>query len=379
MIKETISALKLHLANLPGWRTNRKIVVIESDDWGSIRMPSKEAYHSLLNAGIRVDICPYNRYDSLASQEDLQALFEVLRLFKDKNGNHPVITANTVVANPDFDKIKASGFQEYHYEPFTETLKRYPRHGNAFDLWQQGISEKIFWPQFHGREHVNIPLWLNFLQKGHPAFLKAFEFGLWGLGPEIIKSGNINIQASFDATEQEELENHKSVIEEGLELFEKMFGFKSQSFIANNFIWDPRLNRVLTENGVFVLQGMKYQKLPLLGLAKRKMIRHFTGKRNGHGQVYLVRNCIFEPTQYPDIDSVSTCLKDISTAFFWRNPAIITAHRLNFIGTIDERNRNENLKMLKKLLAEIVRCWPEVEFMTSDKLGELIVGSKFTC
>lgn len=29
-----------NFSNLPGWRTNRKIVVIESDDWGSIRMPS---------------------------------------------------------------------------------------------------------------------------------------------------------------------------------------------------------------------------------------------------------------------------------------------------------------------------------------------------
>jgi len=30
---------KLHryIANIPGWRTNRKIIVIESDDWGSIR------------------------------------------------------------------------------------------------------------------------------------------------------------------------------------------------------------------------------------------------------------------------------------------------------------------------------------------------------
>lgn len=33
-----------NLLNIPGWRTNRKIVVIESDDWGSIRMPSQEVY-----------------------------------------------------------------------------------------------------------------------------------------------------------------------------------------------------------------------------------------------------------------------------------------------------------------------------------------------
>ena len=39
--------LMRNLSNLPGWRTKRKIVVIESDDWGSIRMPSKRAYEEL--------------------------------------------------------------------------------------------------------------------------------------------------------------------------------------------------------------------------------------------------------------------------------------------------------------------------------------------
>ncbi|NTW32234.1 MAG: hypothetical protein HGB12_06370 [Bacteroidetes bacterium] len=34
-------------SNIPGWRTDRKILVIESDDWGSIRMPSKETYSGL--------------------------------------------------------------------------------------------------------------------------------------------------------------------------------------------------------------------------------------------------------------------------------------------------------------------------------------------
>jgi hypothetical protein len=37
-----------NLANLPGWCTNRKIVVIESDDWGSIRMPSLTIFENLL-------------------------------------------------------------------------------------------------------------------------------------------------------------------------------------------------------------------------------------------------------------------------------------------------------------------------------------------
>ena len=69
---------------------------------------------------------------SLATADDLSALFDVLTSVKDKNGRHAVLTANAVVANPIFNKIKESGYKEYFYEPFTETLKRSPQHNGAF-------------------------------------------------------------------------------------------------------------------------------------------------------------------------------------------------------------------------------------------------------
>ena len=75
-IKQTITH---NLLNIPGWRTKRHIVVIESDDWGSIRMPSKEVYDKLLNKGIRVDKCHYCSNDTIASEDDLSLLFDVLQ------------------------------------------------------------------------------------------------------------------------------------------------------------------------------------------------------------------------------------------------------------------------------------------------------------
>ena len=69
-----LKSIVRNLANLPGWRTNRKIVVIESDDWGSIRMPSKFAYSNLLKKGIDVDKSfLYDTLDSLEKKEDLEA------------------------------------------------------------------------------------------------------------------------------------------------------------------------------------------------------------------------------------------------------------------------------------------------------------------
>lgn len=89
-------------------------------------MPSNEVFDNLLQKGIDLlsdDGYRYNKNDSLATAEDLAALFEVFSSVKDSKFRNAVLTPVCVVANPDFEKIKQSDFTEYFYEPFTETLK----------------------------------------------------------------------------------------------------------------------------------------------------------------------------------------------------------------------------------------------------------------
>ena len=57
-------------------------------------------------------------------------------------------------------------------------------------------------------------------------------------------------------------------------------------------------------------------------------------------------------------------------------PLIISFHRLNYIGFIDETNRSRNLLLLKQLLKLLTERWPDVEFMSSDKLGRLILNEE---
>lgn len=369
-------SIERNILNYKGWTTNRKIVVIESDDWGSIRMPSKEVYDDFLKDGISVGNCPYNKYDSLETKEDLNSLFNVLINHKDEKGNHPIVTANTVVANPNFKKIENSNFKIYYYESFIETYKRYSDCDNNLNLWKQGIERKIFYPQFHGREHVNVALWFKLLQENNPIFIKAFKNEMWGIGPLITGVINANIQAAFDGNHNDEIEFHKDCINEGLNLFEEIFGYKSKSFIANNFIWDSDLESILKKKGILFLQGMKYQLLPKFEKGTRLKIRHFIGDTNQLGQIYLTRNCEFEPTQHQNFDNIGKCLADIKNAFFWKKPAIITSHRLNFMGSLDITNREDNLKQLDDLLKLILLKWPNVEFMNSEELGNLISVDK---
>ena len=363
--------LAKNLLNYQGFKTPRKCIVLESDDWGSIRMPSRDVFEFLMKKGVPVETCPYSKNDSLASEDDLSLLFELLSSIRDVHGSHPVITANVVVGNPDFEKISKSDFEEYYHEPFTETLSRYPKHGNSFNLWKEGMGKGLFYPQFHGREHVNVAYWMRELKEVSSLMRELFEYQCWS---NLVQSRKkINIQASYDTEHPAEIEQHKAIIGDGLALFKKIFGFRSRSFIANNFIYHSDLNESLKNHGVDIIQGMKYQKIPILGKTKRGMSRHYTGEKNHLGQHYLVRNCVFEPSQKPDdFDNVGECLNDISNAFFWKKPAIISIHRLNFVGYLRTENRDRNLKLFRELLKEIMKRWPDVEFMSSVQLGEYI-------
>lgn len=374
MLQYIRRSLARNFINYKGWITGRKIVVIESDDWGSIRIPSKRVYDLFLKQGVPLYKSSYCRYDSLASDKDIQALFETLLKFKDRNGNPPVITANTIMANPDFKKIQESDFKEYFYEPFTKTLERYPGREKSFQFWKQGMEAGVFRPQFHGREHLNVKLWMRLLQNNHRIYRQAFSEGFWGIDTFAKPEDPVNILAAFDTLYPDDVQFHKEAIVEGIELFQNIFGYRPESFIAPNYIWDPAHEQVLNEQGIKTLQGMKVQKFPVFNNKKRKMVRRYTGELNRNGQVYMVRNCVFEPAlQSPEFDSVDACLKDIANSFLWNRPAIITSHRLNFIGSQDPGNRRRNLNQLSSLLCKILKRWPETEFMSSDRLGNDIL------
>lgn len=375
-VSNIIKVLSRNITNFPGWTTNRKIVVIESDDWGSIRMPSKTIYKELVNRGIRVDKLPYNKFDSLASEDDLSFLFEVLTSVRDKNGNPAIFTMNTIVANPDFEKIRETDFQEYFYEPFTKTLRRYPDHLKSFGLWQKGIEAGVCMPQFHGREHLNVFRWLKTLRKNVGNVRLAFDYGMYDLSEGIEVTENSYME-TFNLESPVEYEFQKMSIVEGTKLFKDIFGFKSKTFIAPCYIWSRKLNQTFWENGIEAFQGNWFQKEPIDGDERKfKKIFHYIGQRNNLNQYYLIRNVYFEPSENPDYNWIDDSLARIRIAFYWRKPAIISSHRMNYIGFIDPDNRSRNLPLLRKLLNEILKRWPETEFMSTDQLYHLISVGK---
>lgn len=373
MLKKIKRAVSRNLVNIRGWRTDRKIVVIESDDWGSIRMPSREVYEKCLEAGYPVDQIAYERFDSLASEEDLELLFEVLNSVRDHNENPAVITANILATNPDFEKIKASNYQQYFYKLITKTFEDYPKHSNCLDLWKKGKESGVFFPQSHGREHLNVSLFINALQQGDKDVLFGFEHGMPGCIPNNKNRGGNKYVESMNFVNQQDKKNKLGNILEGLDLFEKLMGYRSESFIPPNYIWSPDFNEAMSKKGVKYYQGRRKMKEPI-SRGSVKLNSHYLGEKNEYGQRYLIRNAYFEPSLSGDKKkSVTRCLKDINASFRMNKPTIICSHRLNYVGFIDEKNRDNNLKLLKELLTGIKRKWPDVEFMNSVQLGKMIV------
>ncbi len=367
MANSITEVLKQHAFNIPGWRSKRKMVVFESDDWGGVRMPNRNSYQKLLDKGIKVDAFHYDYLDCLESKEDLNNLFEVLSRFKDSNGNYPVFTFNTVMANPDFDKIKANHFQEYFFEDFQVSYQKYWG-VDLLPIWQKAIQEKLIVPQFHAREHLNVSLWMKALQGNYKEVLTSFEHGYTGMWGKTPSQSHSHYLAAFHPTDANDSVHKQEILINGLKMFENKFGYKSETIISCNYVWNTGIEKAAKNMNVKFIQGQRAQLKPDEKNGKLIPVFHYTGQKNNFGQIYSVRNCMFEPSENINHDWVNNCLKQIAISFLWNKPAIISTHRVNYIGSLNQKNRDNNLKLLEQLLHAIKIKWPNVEFVSSNKI-----------
>jgi hypothetical protein len=361
--------LKKHLVNIRGEQTSRKVLVIESDDWGSIRIPNKKVQEYLLKESLIKMTDSFSAFDCLESTNDYMALFEVLNSHNDRYGNRPVLTANMVMGNPDFDKIKANQFQSFYFEPFSETYETYYSNQQTFETLKIGIEQKLIFPQFHAREHLNATQWLNRLQSGDERFLKAFGVNCFAIDDLSIGNSRANLMASYDYQNAKEHEFVKKSIDEGLQLFEKIFGFASKTTIAPCYVWNDNIEIILNQSGIKSLQGSYIQQKNSNG--RHQPIWQKMGGLNSLDQKYFVRNVLFEPALSKNINWVDKAMESIEIALFWFKPAVVCSHRINYVAGLSQDNRENSLEQLNVLLKRVLKKWPDIEFLNSQQLLEL--------
>lgn len=365
-----MSNYKYYLKNLISAKTNRHIVAFFVDDYGSVRTKDLNSYHKLKEQGIPMDSSRYSKFDTLASTEDLEKLFDVLTSVKDKNGHYACMTPFANIANPNFEKIKESEFSEYHRESFVETLRRYgSKYDGTFDLWKQGISENIFHPEFHGTEHVNIPRFMHYLQSGHKSTRLAFENECFLVPPFPGELPVVNVPKNsyYDTSDIEILIDS---ISKGVQMFKSILGYQPTQFTPGASSYSECIESTLLKNGIKCINTDHVKKIQVCGHIKMPMPR-YTGMKNRLGIKYVVRNCPFEPFKddcSKNSYAESNCFAQINAAFRMGSPAIISSHRVNFVGELEPKHRDESLEQLKTLLQQIVKRWPDVEFVNGTQL-----------
>ncbi|MCA6422568.1 MAG: hypothetical protein IM568_07095 [Flavobacterium sp.] len=374
MIKSIIYTAFSNLKNSIGWKTKRKIIVFSVDDYGNVRLNSKSSRTNMDKAGMKV----YSRFDALdtlETKQDLEQLYQVLDSVKDATGRNAVFTPFALPCNINFEKVADNGFQKYEYELLPETYSKLAKEQpeaylGAWEKWQEGIQKGFLKPQFHGREHLNLAIFQDKLKNEDQQLLTALKNKSYTSISDD-KYPTMSSFAAFDFWEVSENENLKPILIDGLTQFETVFGYKSNYFTPPVFSIHNSLFATLKENGV------DYLDLALLrkehqGENRFKKSFNYTGKTTKEKLTIMVRNVVFEPTEDRGIDWVSFTMKQIETAFRWDKPAIISSHRVNFCGHIEESNREKGLKTLQELLEAIVNKWPDVEFMSADELGTYI-------
>lgn len=368
------SEIKRNIKNVVGTKTNRKLVSFFVDDYGSIRTKNTDAFNQFAEAGIifREGVFSFSKYDTLADQDDLSLLFEVLKSVKDKNGNSGCFTPFSIVANPDFVKIRESGFTQYHRESLKDTLTRYGTgYENVYKLWIEGIRENIFHPVYHGTEHLNVKRFMSALQSGHKSTKLAFDNESICIPSFTDERPVPNSTSNFDIDKLDENMQLKEDIATGLKMFRELFGYQTKVFTPGAAKYHPDLHPTLYENGIRYINVNRTQPTPL-GNGKYRSKLYFNGQKTKECQYFMVRNSVFEPHGKSGTTEADNCLKDIEAAFKWGAPAIISSHRVNFVGHFDKSWRDTSLKQLKYLLEQITRRWPDVEFVNGDDLGDML-------
>lgn len=372
MIKQLKAKLLKEISNIPGWCTNERIVVIESDDWGSERFPNKWVIGEFKSNGYNIDLCGFSSFDCLESEEDLESIIDVLHGFMDFKGNRPVLTMLCNCSNPDYEKIEYAGFDNYHSKSLFQS------HNENADkirkIYKEGIRMNLLLPQFHGREHLYVDRWLRDL-KTNSETRYAFTRRVSGISTSYMNGVLKGYRAAFDLDIEADLNYQTWSISQGVKEFQEFYTIAPTYFVPPDGPFNNSLEPILRDNGIKFIGASKVQKEPL-GSGRYSTHFHWLGKMNNHNQLYITRNVAFEPLSKLYPDPVSKALAEIESAFRWKKPAVISTHRANYVGGIEASNREKGLESLKRLIIEILKKWPDVQFMSSVELGKFILKDK---
>lgn len=326
-----------------------RYIIIESDDWGMERALTSDTIEWMAKKYGKENFTRWTT-DALETNEDLDMLFELLDTYKNKFGSCPVITANFITQNIDYDTT-----DKLTFKPVSEGFNKESE--DIRGKYKYGIDNGFLFPQLHGFSHYNLTSLEDYFNsdEGKEAFLKKY----------LPAKSTIKSNLSFLQGELCNENSESGRISEASEVFFRMFGFYSASLIPPKYVLDRNLIKVVVKSKVTMIQSSNRLTD---SEKKRYLIPYF---REKYGIIWSIRNARLDP--YPGYDfNHEQCLESIKTAFENNSPAIIDFHRVNISGKYAPEYRQRTMTELKKLFDGIYRSWTEVKFIHSQKLNEML-------
>ena len=314
-------------------------VLIESDDWG----PGGD-FHA----------------------ERLAQLLTCLQGHKDSVNRTAVITADVVLSVPDVGKITADPDFSYQRKMLDEASPE------IYQVMLTGIKTGTFVPQLHGLEHLNGQAFSR-LCRHNDARIAAAVSDPHGWNWESLDSclqGHY-VDGSQLPTQAISPENAHAVIALATQTFQKLFGYPSISTVAPCYLWNGAIESVWQKHAIQIIQtaGYRCDGRDEQGHyhQDRQLIR--PGELSDCGQIYLVRNVMYEPVD--GNNNSETAYRDALSAYAQALPICISTHRYNY--TRSEEDFRQSLTGLDSLLSLIGQTFPDIRFVSSPELGAQIL------
>jgi hypothetical protein len=312
------------LVNLD-WRRLRA-VVLQSDDWGLCAWsPDEQAYRVLGDTpAFRGPAGRRYGASTLESAADVRALAQVLLEFHGADGSPPVWQANTIMATPDYARLRPPLFEmeELPLLDLPETPSRWQRPG----LWEavgRAREQGVWWPELHGLHHLPAHAWIRALRRGAADARRAHEH-------QSPICAAVEASGEYDPTEPRAL--RASNLERAVAKFTARFGRPPVSLCPPDYRWDERLEADAQRLGVAVLQGKGEQIGPRAPTLRRLLLR-YRWRYQGGARFYMPPRIAFEPCgggRRTPAESVEDAHRRVRGAWSRSQPAAVSSHRLNY-------------------------------------------------
>jgi hypothetical protein len=350
--------------NSDGFRFERPLVLLQSDDWGRVGVRDQEGRDELSAHGIGIGERPYDLY-SLETAADLAALAEALMSVRDSAGQHPSLEMNFVVANVDFDACEQHGYKDLIVKALAEGLPGNWRRQGLFDAYREGIKAKIFRPALHGLTHFCQAPVLNALRSDDER--GRLVRALWKCETPYIHWRMPWIGYEYWNPEKAPRDRFLSAEEQtrwitlAADLFEKIFGVRAESACAPGYRADIDTWRAWNEAGIRIAQN---------GPGEPRAPRF-----DESGLLHIDRSIDFEPA----LNESLTCdhvLKTARERLAHGLPFVISIHSINFHSTLAPF-RERTIPLLRDLLLRLTKEYPDLLFVSDEQLLKIIETGGF--